>query len=243
MPVVYLTTNKINNKKYIGADKNNNPNYFGSGLKIKLAIKKYGRENFTKEIIEECELDNLYEREKYWVDFYDCVNSDDYYNLSEGGKGGNKLYNKQSHKKWEMNRPNISKYAIERKGKTYKEIYGDNAEIEKNKRRNSLLGVKHSTERRKKQSESHLNKIPWNKGLTKNDIRIKNFIKQRKSPTYIKTYILITPENQILEFNGKHKLKEYIKKVNEKFNRKLRINVDRVIREGNSKNYLITIKQ
>jgi hypothetical protein len=49
--VIYCITNLINGKKYIGSDSNNNPNYLGSGTHIKKAIKKYGRENFTKTII------------------------------------------------------------------------------------------------------------------------------------------------------------------------------------------------
>ena len=50
MGIVYLITNKINNRKYIGVDTNNNKNYFGSGKSIKLALKKYGRENFIKKL-------------------------------------------------------------------------------------------------------------------------------------------------------------------------------------------------
>lgn len=55
--IVYCITNKINGKKYIGSDSNNNPNYFGSGTYIKKAIKKYGKENFAKTIINK--VDNL----------------------------------------------------------------------------------------------------------------------------------------------------------------------------------------
>ena len=45
---IYKITNLINNKIYIGKDTTSDPNYFGSGLLINRAFKKYGKENFTK---------------------------------------------------------------------------------------------------------------------------------------------------------------------------------------------------
>ena len=50
--IIYKTTNLINKKIYIGQDTKNNPNYLGSGKYFKYALKKYGKENFSKEIIE-----------------------------------------------------------------------------------------------------------------------------------------------------------------------------------------------
>lgn len=49
--VVYLITNLINNRQYVGAEKRYNSGYFGSGRLIKEAIEKFGRENFKKKII------------------------------------------------------------------------------------------------------------------------------------------------------------------------------------------------
>lgn len=52
--VIYITTNLINGKQYIGKDARNNPKYLGSGTYLIKSIKKYGKENFKKEIIEHC---------------------------------------------------------------------------------------------------------------------------------------------------------------------------------------------
>lgn len=51
MIVIYKTTNLINNKIYVGKDSHNDSNYFGSGTILVKAIKKYGKENFKKEIL------------------------------------------------------------------------------------------------------------------------------------------------------------------------------------------------
>lgn len=87
--VIYQTTNKINNKKYIGQDRYNNPNYLGSGFLLKKAIEKYGKENFYKEILEVVDTqEKLNEREIYWISFYDANKSKEYYNITIGGQGG-----------------------------------------------------------------------------------------------------------------------------------------------------------
>lgn len=53
MSIIYKTTNIINNKIYISVHNNTNPKYLGSDEKLKRAIKKYGKENFIRETIEE----------------------------------------------------------------------------------------------------------------------------------------------------------------------------------------------
>lgn len=87
---IYLTTNKINNKKYIGQHRssNFNPKYLGSGILLKEAIQKYGKENFTCEILSECESEQeLNEKEIYYIKFYDAVSDNLYYNIAKGGLG------------------------------------------------------------------------------------------------------------------------------------------------------------
>jgi len=86
--IIYKTTNKINGKIYIGKDSKNNSNYLGSGVILQNAIKKYGKENFVKEIIEECKNEqHLDEREIYWINYFSAVDSEKFYNLADGGCG------------------------------------------------------------------------------------------------------------------------------------------------------------
>jgi group I intron endonuclease len=92
VPFIYKIVNCINNKIYIGKSNINDSKYLGSGLKIVFAIKKYGKENFTKEIIEECEKSIVNYREKYWIKFYNSTDDNIGYNISSGGDGGNHYF-------------------------------------------------------------------------------------------------------------------------------------------------------
>lgn len=99
MGLIYLTTNIVNNKKYIGKQQDSlKKNYLGSGTAIKKAIKKYGRDNFEKVII----IDSIYcpdmlaYLEEYYINLYDAVNSEEYYNIAKGGFGGGNLGKKMS---------------------------------------------------------------------------------------------------------------------------------------------------
>lgn len=88
---IYITTNLINNKKYIGKHKSKvfTEDYKGSGKLLIKAIEKYGIDNFKVELIEECDsLEELNEKEIYWIRYYDAVDSNMFYNLIKGGEGG-----------------------------------------------------------------------------------------------------------------------------------------------------------
>lgn len=90
---IYITVNKLNNKKYIGkcqyGRKNNWQNYLGSGVYLKRAIEKYGKENFFRIIIDEANSEEeLRDIEEYYIDMFDAVNSKDFYNLSPHSIGG-----------------------------------------------------------------------------------------------------------------------------------------------------------
>jgi len=90
--VIYKTTNLITGKQYIGKDKNNDPNYIGSGADLKIAIKEYGKHSFKKEIIEHCDsINHLIERETYWLNYYDVENNPNFYNKTNKPFGNSGL--------------------------------------------------------------------------------------------------------------------------------------------------------
>jgi len=90
--VIYKTTNLVNGKQYIGMDSKNNPNYLGSGSYLKRAIKKYGKQNFKKEILETCSSHvELIQREEYWLNYYDAGNNPIFYNAHNHSYGSPKL--------------------------------------------------------------------------------------------------------------------------------------------------------
>ena len=83
---VYLTTNCINGKRYIGkSTRDPNVPYFGSGSVILKALRKYGTENFQRTFICFCDTeDELNAREKELIALWRPE-----YNIAEGGEGGN----------------------------------------------------------------------------------------------------------------------------------------------------------
>lgn len=87
---VYVTTNNINNKKYVGICALHRPNhrtYLGSGKYLKKAIKKYGSSNFSREIVKYClTQEDLIQAEIDMIKGNNCVKDSNWYNVSTGGK-------------------------------------------------------------------------------------------------------------------------------------------------------------
>ena len=85
---VYETTNNINGKRYVGlSTKSTEDGYLGSGTLIKAAIEKYGRENFSREILCFCRTrEMLGQREIQFI-----RRRKPEYNVAEGGSGGNTI--------------------------------------------------------------------------------------------------------------------------------------------------------
>ena len=119
---IYKITNLINHKIYIGKDTTSDPNYFGSGLLIKRAFEKYGKENFIKEVIDITgDYDELSKKEIYWISKYKSTDKKIGYNIATGGEGGDTLSN---HPDLDLIKEKISK-GSKTKGKTYEEAFGE----------------------------------------------------------------------------------------------------------------------
>lgn len=89
--LVYKTTNLIDGKYYIGCHQTDSleDGYIGSGKHLKRAIKKYGKDNFKREIIHQTSSkEEMFEVEKTLVS-ESLVNDPMSYNLKIGGSGGN----------------------------------------------------------------------------------------------------------------------------------------------------------
>lgn len=95
---IYLIFNDVNNKVYVGQTiQSLNKRFNGHccysktdrsvNMYIKRAIHKYGRNKFHIKLIEECPIERLNEREKYWISYYDSYNKG--YNLTLGGQDSN----------------------------------------------------------------------------------------------------------------------------------------------------------
>lgn len=87
---IYLTTNLITNEKYIGKHHGYlDDNYLGSGTILLRAIKKYGKENFKREIlyVSQDEIENNI-KEKEFIKAFNATNDITFYNIAEGGDGG-----------------------------------------------------------------------------------------------------------------------------------------------------------
>jgi hypothetical protein len=125
--IVYKTTNLINGKIYVGQDSKNRPNYKGSGLLINHAFKKYGRQQFVKEILEQCSSkEHMIEREKFWIDKLNSRNRSIGYNISSGGEFGDTL-SMHPKKKEIFDKISVTKQTIQQNGKTSAQNSADKA--------------------------------------------------------------------------------------------------------------------
>lgn len=172
---IYLTTNLINGKKYIGKHFGElNDSYLGSGTLLKKAIDKYGENNFKKEILyisSSNEENNKKEIE--FISAFNAVESDNFYNLASGGDGGD-IFHSLPLEKQEQIKKNASqknkgngngmygKHHSQETKQKLKQIDKSYTQTESFKKtmssvttgnKNGMYGKKHTEEAKKKMSE------------------------------------------------------------------------------------------
>lgn len=141
---VYCVTNNINGKTYIGrsihSSSHRDKNYFGSGPAIKKAIKKYGKENFTKTIlIDDIQTkEEAIELEEKTIESYKKENMAEYNMMSKGFGNDCKYLNFTGLSHTDEYRRKMSEFMKEYK-KTHKRTY-----TEEERKRMSEYGKKHS---------------------------------------------------------------------------------------------------
>lgn len=179
---VYLTTNLINGKKYIGQHYGEvDDNYIGSGSTLKKAINKYGKDNFKKEILCICATpEELDKKEIELIEEYQAIENDDFYNIAVGGHVG--FLCKGLSKEAEIERR--KKLSIASSGKR-NHFYGQHYCGEQH----PMYGKHHSEESKKKMSEAKSGE---------------------KSPTARKVAIYDLNYNFIQEFGTQKELKEFL---------------------------------
>lgn len=104
-----MTTNLVNGKRYIGrktATKFLGNEYLGSGRQFRNAVEKYGKENFSVEMLDECiTRTQLIIHEYLFIKAYNAVEDEMFYNHSPGGL----------HEGWVAGEGNIAKTDYARK--------------------------------------------------------------------------------------------------------------------------------
>lgn len=163
--VIYIHTNKFNNKKYVGMTSNIKKRWRNNGLAYRPAknkkqlpfwnaINKYGWENFSHEIVEE----NLThkeacERERYYIELYNTRDNACGYNVAEGGTGG-RVY--IEHPRGMLGKTHSEEWKRQQSERIKGEnnpAYGE-AWFKENEHPKSFLGKHHSDESKKKISEA-----------------------------------------------------------------------------------------
>lgn len=179
---IYKITNKITNECYIGQSRNIlkrwQDHYYKldtdrtKNLHLYRAFKKYGFENFNFEIIEKCSIEQLNEKEVYWIQYYDSYNNG--YNLTPGGdysSSSQRVATRQEVieiRKRELNYdtfsnvckdyPHLSKSIIKGiwEGQTYNDIYVEGFTEENRRKAMKIVKQQESAKRKNSQMTKEL---------------------------------------------------------------------------------------
>lgn len=191
---IYMTTNLIDEKKYIGQHHGfADDNYLGSGTRLRHAIKKHGKENFKRDIICYCySQEELDEKEIFWIEHYNAIKDNNFYNIAGGGNGTSKCAGLTEEEELERrrkisiastgkNNPNYGKRIPKEKHPMYGKHHSEES---KEKMRKAALGRKLPTSQRQKISLNNPNAHSVD-AYTENGTFIKHFRTLRDANSFI----------------------------------------------------------
>lgn len=176
---IYCIENTINHKKYIGQSVNVYDRWCKHRVKLnqnthdndylQKSWNKYGEDTFKFTLLEECSIDDLDEKETYYINLYNTLNRDYGYNLKTGGQLGGAI---------------VSDYVRNKMSKAIKKSYQNNEYLSEEHRKmalkqwsnpeikakilgenNGMYGKHHSEEARKKISEARKGVSPSTKNI------------------------------------------------------------------------------
>lgn len=163
---IYRVTNKINGKTYVGQHKYGklNDNYMGSGVLLAKAKKKYGIENFKKEILEFGipNIDLVNDWEQMYI-LFERAKGKAEYNIADGGQGNLGLHHSEETKR-KLSKANKGKHLSGETRKKISETMKGHKVSEETKRKigeassRALKGKPKSEEAKRKNSEGHRGK-------------------------------------------------------------------------------------
>ena len=159
---VYLTTNIVNGKQYVGDHSSIvlNDTYIGSGRPLlQNAIKLHGKQNFKKEILEYFSSKELaFDAQAKYISEFNTL-SPNGYNISP--KGGNKFKGSLAESTKEL----IKQSKLGVKNPMYGKSPGNKGVPMTDEQVLKMKNHKFSDEHRENLKKSHKGQIPWNKGL------------------------------------------------------------------------------
>lgn len=132
---IYKITNNINGKVYVGQSNNIHKRWNqhtskyewnrNSDKPLYKAFSKYGLQNFTFSVLEECSLEELDKKEEYWIKKLNSLVHHNGYNIRSGGEG-NRGENHSRHKLTEEDVRDIrTRYNNHERRKEVEKIYSD----------------------------------------------------------------------------------------------------------------------
>lgn len=169
---IYLTTNLVNGKIYIGRHEFNKHNkiYLGSGKIFKLALEKYGEENFKRKILRLCFTEHeLTVWEHVYIKKYHSQDSKIGYNIASGDV-------------------NTSDYNPAKLPEVRKKMSISAKKRLANPKNHNMYGKHHTEEAKRKMSEKHKGRPAHNKGIPASEEAKRKMSESRKRVVFTEEY-------------------------------------------------------